>query len=285
MTLPLVSVIIPVFNCEKYVYDTIVSVINQSYTNIELIVVDDGSTDNSLAEIRKALALQEFTLVLQSNQGLVATLTHIRKIAKGKYLSVLGCDDLWENKRLEKLIGYAEKNQYAMVFSNCKYINENGKSIGVSKIKFTELSTFEFLLQGKLSIPSPSVMVLREIYNSFDYPSNYIEDFPMWLSISKNNKVGFLNDILCSYRIHSNSMSKRFEVMMNEERKIISQYECESNYENILIFWQLRWIKCKLKYLNNFDHLIFCSLLKSINVYLRRDFYVIIFYILKRFIK
>lgn len=282
MSQPLVSVIIPVFNCEKYVFDTIISVIEQDYLNIELIVVDDGSTDKSISEIKRALSYKEFTLITQSNVGLVATLKNIRQVAKGKYLSILGCDDLWEKSRIRKLVEQAEKKQLAMVFSNCKYINNRGKEIGFSNIKFNESLTFKYLLRGSLSIPSPSVMVVREVYNSIDYPSDYIEDFPMWLAISKENRVGFLSEKLCSYRIHPESMSNQYERMMLEEKKIIQQYQNEVDYHTISIFWQLRWIKCKLKYLDFFDRNSFFSVLKFIKVYFKRDFYVIVLYLMKR---
>ena len=98
----LVSVIIPAYNHEKYIGDAINSVLNQTYKNIELIVEDDLSTDNTVKEIKKIKDKRLKTIFSKKNKGPVRTMNHLLSMCKGDYIAILGSDDIWYPEKLEK---------------------------------------------------------------------------------------------------------------------------------------------------------------------------------------
>src|SRR5690606_27530759 len=116
---PLVSVIIPCFNHEKYIKECLLSVINQSYKNVQLIVIDDGSTDRSVEIIKELKQQNDFIFEEQLNSGISKTLNKaITKYAEGEYIAILASDDYWHSDKLSKQVSFIEQNpEYAMVCS------------------------------------------------------------------------------------------------------------------------------------------------------------------------
>jgi len=122
MKKPIVSVIIPSFNHAKYIQQTIESVVMQSYgkNNIQLLVIDDNSTDNSPVLLRKLEKTYGFTLFQNDqNKGIVKNINQMLKKAKGKYIAILGSDDTWEKIKLDKQVALLEeKPNYGAVSAN-----------------------------------------------------------------------------------------------------------------------------------------------------------------------
>lgn len=128
----LVSVIIPVYNSEKFIKETIKTVQNQTYKNYELIVVNDCSTDNSKKIIEEEIKKDnKIKLInLKENSGVaIARNTGIDN-AKGKYIAFLDADDLWEKEKLEKQIEFMSKNEYEFTFTGYEFADKNGKGNG-----------------------------------------------------------------------------------------------------------------------------------------------------------
>ena len=123
----LVTVLIPSYNHQKYIKDAILSVINQTYKNIELIVIDDGSSDDSLQIIRSLGKKYNFKYIIRENRGICATLNEALNMAKGVYFCGLGSDDMFFPEKIEKQVNFMLNNpEYAMCYSRVQLFNEKG---------------------------------------------------------------------------------------------------------------------------------------------------------------
>jgi alpha-1,3-rhamnosyltransferase len=228
--LPLVSVIISCFNHEDYIQACIESVVRQTYPNIELIVFDDGSSDNSPA-ILKALSEEHgFFFEAQVNIGLSGTLNKGLAMARGKYINPLGSDDILMLDKIEKQVNFLEQHEdFSMLGGNRLLIDEKGSII--PKQKFTAYREVDFegvLLNLKSGPSTPTTMiradVLREIggYN----PKNNLEDLYLWLKITHTgHKIAILNDVLAYYRIHGTNTTKKYRFMTESILDIYSDYQ------------------------------------------------------------
>ncbi|WP_323066441.1 hypothetical protein, partial [Aeromonas jandaei] len=119
------------------------------------------------------------------------------------------------------------------------------------------------------------------------YLSEYIEDFPMWLQIAKEHNIGYIDDPLAKYRVHllGMSMSKNYDRMIEEEAKIISFFSGEHDYKVILSRWKLRWIKCRLKYMNEFNIKAFSPSILNTSNFFNRDLWIVIVYAIRFYFK
>lgn len=146
MALPLISVIIPVYNVEKYLEQCLDSIINQTLKDIEIICVDDGSTDNSLSILKEYEKKDNrITILTQKNQYAGVARNNGLKIAKGKYLSFLDSDDFFELNMLEEMYNQAEKDKSDIVICGWKSYNNNSNEIMKSfkiKQKYVDASPF-----------------------------------------------------------------------------------------------------------------------------------------------
>ncbi len=142
---PLVSIITPLYNCEKYIEETILSVINQTYKNWEMIIVDDCSKDNG-TEIVEKYQRKDNRIKLFKNEinlGGAGTRNKCIEKAKGKYIAFLDSDDLWKKEKLEKQISFMEKNNYLFSYTKYERINEEGEKLNLlSKIPIEVISCF-----------------------------------------------------------------------------------------------------------------------------------------------
>ncbi|GEL10374.1 Glycosyl transferase family 2 [Flavobacterium glycines] len=208
METPLVSVVIPTFNSEKYISDTIISVQNQSYQNWEIILVDDGSTDTTRTIITTFLTdkrIQFYPLGKNSGTG-VARNFGVTKAA-GKYIAFLDADDLWKPEKLEKQIDFLKKNNLAFTFSFYDCIDEQGNSLNKRveaprNLSYSQLffcnyvgnltGIYDVDYFGKIAIPS-----IRKR-----------QDWMHWLTILKKIKTAKpVPESLAIYRIRENSLS------------------------------------------------------------------------------
>jgi alpha-1,3-rhamnosyltransferase len=234
--LPLVSVIISCFNHADYIQACIESVVRQTYPNIELIVFDDGSSDNSPA-ILKALSEEHgFFFEAQENIGLSGTLNKGLAMARGKYINPLGSDDILMLDKIEKQVNFLEQHEdFSMLGGNRLLIDEKGSII--PKQKFTAYREVDFegvFLNLKSGPSTPTTMiradVLREIggYN----PKNNLEDLYLWLKVTHSgHKIAILNDVLAYYRLHSANTTKQYRFMTESILDILSDYQDHPAYD------------------------------------------------------
>jgi len=217
---PLVSVVLPVYNGEKYLAEAIDSILNQTYINFEFIIINDGSVDNSL-EIIKSYEDQRIVLISRENRGLIASLNEGIQKAKGKYIARMDADDISMPKRLEKQVYFMENNLDIGISGS--WVEIFGE---VEKNKVWKLSTQDSILKIKLlfAVPfaHPSVIIRKSIMENFllSYDGAYIhaEDYKLWVDFSTYAKMANIPKVLLKYRYLETSISRREDQLENTGR-------------------------------------------------------------------
>ena len=239
MSNPLVTVAIPLYNHQNYIEDCLRSVVEQDYKNIELIVIDDGSPDNSY-EIAKAFLesqslLTNYTLKTRANKGMCNTLNEIVELSSGKYFSVMGSDDCWLSDKINDQVNYLEGHEdVTLVHSNSIVINGEGK-----KGKLIDYSNkvncgliHEDLIYRRGGINTPSILFKTSVFDDIGYydPDFKWEDTDFFLRLTKQHKIGFINKAHTLYRRHDDNMShnKNRLTFLNDELMRI----CQKNIDN-----------------------------------------------------
>lgn len=207
---PLVSVIIPTYNRAAMLLKTIESILKQDYSNIEIIIVDDGSTDNTFS-ILNELGNKK---ILYLNYERTSDIARLRNIgisaSKGEFIAFCDDDDLWFPNKLSKQVPLL--SFYDMICTNAIQIDENDigldKLMVIDKLKSQKLDTKTLLLANY--IVTSSVIIKRSSlkHRFVERKSNYsAEDYELWLKISLNYNIYYLDDILVSFRRHLNTTS------------------------------------------------------------------------------
>jgi glycosyltransferase involved in cell wall biosynthesis len=210
--LVLVSVLIPSYNYEKYLSETIESVLDQSFKDFELIILDDFSRDNSRAIIenyqRKDKRIKAY--FHEKNMGMASTINDLLSKASGKYVAYLDSDDLWDKLKLERQLAVLEKNDSLVVYSEGEIIDGNGVPTGQT---FTQTAwgsnkkksgrIFEELLFENFVFQS-SLIHKRNIAKDiqFDEKLKYINDYKFWVDLAKEHQFFFIKTPLAKYRVH-----------------------------------------------------------------------------------
>jgi glycosyltransferase involved in cell wall biosynthesis len=203
----LVSVITPSYKSEKFIRETINSVLNQTYKNWELVIVDDHSPDNTNEIIENYIKNDKRIklIKLESNSGVTEARNIAIKEANGKYIAFLDSDDIWLPQKLEKQIDYMNNNNLAITYSAYATMDQNGKYINDRSVK-SEITYFDMLKSNHIGN-------LTGIYDCEKLGKIYLdnvnhEDYVLWLKIMK--KVGSTKGIvepLAKYRVLNNSLS------------------------------------------------------------------------------
>jgi glycosyltransferase involved in cell wall biosynthesis len=204
---PIVSVIMPVFNAEKYIKQAIESILSQSFQDFELLIFDDCSTDNSLSIIQ---SFEDSRIKLFNSPKNIGYLVHLNKGLKqsrGKYIARMDADDISLPQRFEKQIAFMETNKEFGLLGTWAQIYNEDQFI---KPHTTDLSIRVGLVKMNQFIHS-SVFIRKDIlekhhlnYNEELYTA---EDYDLWVRISDYCKIGNLNEVLIQYRTHNNQIS------------------------------------------------------------------------------
>lgn len=215
---PLVSVGIPVYNTAKYIRYTLDSIKNQTYSNIEIIVVDDGSTDDSYRQVDSWSKENNIAVKLISNPqnlGLTHTCNVILNNTNGKYLQKVDADDILFETKIEKHVQLLEMlgETTALVYSDAQLIDENGNAVKqdyFDRIEYDGKKTGDtyFDLLKINFIPNPSVLSRTSVIKEAGgYDTNLLfEDWDLWLRIASKYKLHYDRTATCWYRIHKQSM-------------------------------------------------------------------------------
>lgn len=202
----LVSIIMPSYNTGKFIKKTINSVINQTYNNWELIIVDDGSTDNT-DEVVRAIKDDRIKYIKNKvNKGAAISRNIALREAKGRWIAFLDSDDLWKEDKLEKQIKFMEDNNYYFSYTNYIEIDENsnfnGRKITGPK-KITRIGMFNYCWPGCLTVMYDSKRI--GLIQIEDIKKN--NDYAMWLKACKKADCYLLNEELAMYRKRTGSIS------------------------------------------------------------------------------
>jgi glycosyltransferase involved in cell wall biosynthesis len=207
---PEVTVFMAVYNGEKYLKQAIESVLQQTYQDFELMIVDDGSTDSSLSIINAFTDKRIKLLQNDVNKGLAFTRNRGIEEARGKFFATLDCDDLAYKNRLEKQLKFFYSNKdVAICGGKIKYINQHSNYTGkLFSLRGDEDFLKAILLFNNIYFNS-ATMISTEILRKFRYRESFApaEDFDLFEQIAEHYKIGFINEWLCDYRVHEGNIS------------------------------------------------------------------------------
>ncbi len=219
---PLVSIIMPVYNSEKTVKKSIISVLNQTYDNWELIVINDGSKDNSI-EILKRFNDNRIFLVEQENQGVVKARNNGMKSAKGEFIAFLDSDDIWVSNKLEIQIGYLLSTNKKFSYSK-SFCFRNDEALCTNCFTFVHIN---FTDKEKILvydyIPTLTVVMHKDIITTigyFDEKLKSAEDWDYWIRILQKYEACYINEFLAKYRVSNTGLSGNLQKHFIEEEKV-----------------------------------------------------------------
>lgn len=232
-----VSVLLPSYNHEKFISETIESVLNQTFRDFEFIIIDDCSNDNS-REIIKNYKNQDERIKLffhQKNKGISKTENELLSLANGKYVAFLNSDDVWDVKKLEKQLKILEKDENLVVWTEGEMIDENSQFTGKFFTQFyTEKSIFKnkkksgriltsllydnYILFASLIFKKENLKDLR-----FNEKFNIINDYQLEVALAKDYKYYFIEEPLVKYRLHSYNTIYSNQIPIKKEYVQISR--------------------------------------------------------------
>lgn len=222
--LPLVSVSMPAFNAEHYIAEAIESMLAQSYKNFELIVCDDGSSDNTRDIINRYDDPRIVKIFSKVNRGLIATRNEIASVAKGKYLALLDADDLAFPDRLALQVSYLEAGNADLCGADHWTLNQGTGAIKPSRQRHSD-SDIKALLTVCSPLCNPAVMGRIEIFRGHPYQSTYThaEDYCLWTEIAlAGHKFINIPKKLIIYRLHPTQTSVNH---MDAAKNVFKHYQ------------------------------------------------------------
>ncbi|MFD1094497.1 glycosyltransferase family 2 protein [Salegentibacter chungangensis] len=238
----LVSVIMPAFNSAGYISGSVRSVLEQTYSDLELIIVDDASTDATLATIQ-GLAAEDSRLRIirnKSNEGAGISRNKGIEAARGAFIAFLDDDDLWKPEKLEKQLKFMQESQVKVCFSSYELISEKGEKLN------RQVEALPFLTYNKL-LKSNYVGNLTGIYNAGELGKIYApeirkrQDWGLWLeAVKKAGEARSIKEPLALYRVRRNSISGNKIEMLRYNFNI---------YHKVLGFGFFKSIRCMLMFL------------------------------------
>lgn len=276
---PKISIVIPVYNGEKTIIDSINSVLNQTYKNFEIIIVDDGSTDNT-KKILKKIKSDKIRYYYQNNKGQSSARNLGVSKAKGIYVSFNDADDQWNKNKLNIFVDFINKvknkDELGFIFHDCRitsetfstksYFNEminkhEIKSLTLSrnnKYRILDGSILLYHILGGFFITSPMIFIKKEIFNKFNgYNENlrYAEDIELFVRICQHCNIGYIDKSLYTYKKINNSITiKNLYNATGDTLNVIIENKPNLNNSNKImikkITKQISILFLRLSYLN-----------------------------------
>ena len=260
-----VSVIIPVYKVENYIAATVQSVLDQTYKDFELLVIDDGSPDRS-GEICQQFKDPRIKIIRQPNRGVAAARNTGIRQAQGEYIALLDADDLWLPEKLAKHVEHLETSpEIGVSYSRSAFIDEADNPLGIYQMsKLTEVTPLDLLCRTPIGNGSVAV-IRREVLEAIKFPANLygtVEDFyfnddrqlhpsedvECWLRIAVQTdwKIEGLPEALTLYRVNPNGFSAQLLKKLNSWKKLLevarsyTPPEQLAEWENPAMAYQLR---------------------------------------------
>ncbi|HZI86089.1 MAG TPA: glycosyltransferase family A protein [Pyrinomonadaceae bacterium] len=229
---PLVSIIIPAYNVAQYIGEAIDSVLQQDFTQYEIIVINDGSSDTpELERVLKPFS-QHIIYVKQENEGISAARNVGLQTARGKYIALLDADDVWLPYKLSTQLEYMTAYKYGMIYADALLFGESPWPVGTTFMDKSPSEgevSFESLLDLRCTVVVSTVIVLKSLLTQiggFDEDDrNITEDFDAWLRLARTGaSIGYQSKVLAKYRYRADSVSakriKLHEAAMNVLNKV-----------------------------------------------------------------
>lgn len=229
----LVSVVMPVYNSEKFIEGAIQSVLKQTHKKIEFIIIDDGSTDSSKLIIEKYLNDERIIFISRENMGLVFTLNQLLKMSKGNYIARMDSDDISAENRIEKQLRFLIENSDVAVVGCSSYIINECSEIKSHRIPPLSPSLNNALLFFGPTLTHPSVLFNKKMLGVDLYYSEcylHAEDYELWVRLSKKYNLANIDDILFYYRLNTLGVSQS-NIDKQKENAALVYYNL--NYQNV----------------------------------------------------
>lgn len=239
----LVSIITPAYNCETYIKECMDSVINQTYQNWEMIIVNDKSTDNT-KEIIEEYIKKEPRIKLYNqpiNEGAAAARNKAIEISNGRFIAFLDSDDAWKTNKLEKQINFMIYNNYGFTFTSYEIMRDKVEEQN-KVFHMPNKITYEQYLKNTI-IGCLTVVMDKEILGEIKVEIGHLEDVLTWMEYLKKGNIAYgLDENLAVYRVAENSMSS------NKFKNAKRYYECLRQKQNLSL---LKSVYCQIGYMFN----------------------------------
>lgn len=234
---PTISIITPIYNSQDFLEETIQSIINQTYSDWELLIIDDCSSDNSYEKAKKFAAKDPRIHVnkLGKNSGGAVSRNKGIELATGRYIAFLDSDDLWEPEKLKKQLKFMQEGNYDFSYTSFKKVDESGNLLGTQSIP--EKVTYNDVLK------ETPIGCLTAMYDTKNLGKVYMpiirkrQDLALWLKILKMVPLAYgLNQPLATYRIRNNSVSSNKKMAALYTWKVYREIENLSLIKSIYVF-------------------------------------------------
>lgn len=232
-----VSIVMPVYNSEEFVNRSIESILNQTYTDFELIIVDDCSTDQTQSLVKKIASVDERVRLLRLNENSGAAVARNLAIneARGRYIAFLDSDDLWHEEKLSKQLSFMQDNQVAFTYSSYTQIDEEGNSL--AEISVPSKVGYKQLLKTNV-IGCLTVIYDAEIIGKQEMPLiRKRQDFGLWLKLLKIVDYAYgIKEPLAFYRVRKGSISSNKLSAAKFTWDLYRKIECLPLYKALYYF-------------------------------------------------
>ncbi|MDO8572007.1 MAG: glycosyltransferase [bacterium] len=228
MNKKLVSILIPAYNSEKYIRETLDSAVKQTYENIEIIIIDDGSTDTT-GEIVASFDDHRIRYLWKENEGIIRTRNRLLKEAKGEYLAYLDSDDIYLPEKVEEEVLFLDAHQeYALVYCDMLYFFDGKPDIFYRHTyPYYSGNVFDKLLE-RMFVTNTAIMFRREVLDRvgyYDETMRQVEDLPYFLKMARAGlQFGYLDKRLVHYRLRKDSNTS-FEIIDDIAADALSVFE------------------------------------------------------------
>jgi len=243
---PKVSVLMPVYNGEKYLREAIDSILNQTFTDFEFLIIDDGSTDDSRKIISHYTDKRIRLIKNKQNLGLARSLNKVIELSLGLYLARMDADDISLPNRLQLQVSEMEKNANLGVVGS--WVEIFGKAKDNNIWKYPE-SNDEISSQLLLHccFAHPTVLINKRLINQYNYSYpeiRYGEDYAFWLKMNKNLEYKNVQQVLLKYRITNSSLSRGnkdaySESIRNIQKEYLKKMKIETSPSELIIHYML----------------------------------------------
>jgi glycosyltransferase involved in cell wall biosynthesis len=228
---PLVSVVMPTYNYGRFIAKAVNSVLNQTYRNVELIVVDNFSQDNT-EEIIRSFKDPRLHYYRFANKGVIAaSRNHGIRMAKGSYIAFIDSDDAWYERKLEKVMSFfASHPEVALICHDLNKVDEKDNKrtakCGPHKSYSDLLYKGNCLFTSAITVRTDSLIEAGLFSESPEYVT--AEDYDLWLKVAHNGKVSFIHEILGEYSVHSGACSDNWGRLLKNMTRVV-----EDHYANM----------------------------------------------------
>jgi alpha-1,6-rhamnosyltransferase len=232
---PLVSIVAPCYNAEKFLEEAINSIFAQDYPNFEVIIVDDGSSDRSVEMLEALQRTHHFTLLRQANQGVSAALNFGLQQARGKYVSTPDLDDIMLPHSVSVRVNYLEAHpEVGAVGGLIQYMDTAGNPIKDQTTTQLRRMNFDDILANARVSGAPVTLYRMDLLRQANFydPAIKVQDFQMTLRVARQGvEIHVLPVIITRYRRHPNNLSRRYKTLLDADMRAIEPYRAHPGYE------------------------------------------------------